>query len=285
MSQVLANAVVVGCTYSLMAVGLNMIYGLLKILHVAHAGIYVLGAYVGLFLLKHVCESFWAALLLSLLAAGIVGVGMFYALYKPVLRRPRYIALIISAGVFAASQELFRLIAGPYPYAFPAKISFFDLKTKYFHLNAVQMLIIILSMTCFLFLYFLITRTKIGLAWRACMQDMDIAGACGVNIYRVISLNFFIGSFLAGLAGVLVALYRNSVYPTMGAVVSYKAFVVIVLGGLGSMPGAVVASLVLAMVEGLLSATPWLEFPRDALAFLTMTLILMFKPKGLFGRF
>lgn len=284
MGQILANAVILACTYSLMAVGLNMIYGLLKILHVAHAGIYTLGAYVGLFIFRFCSPSLWPALICGVAAAGIVGIGLFNVLYKPVLRRPRYVALIASAGVFAASQEFFRLLAGPYPYAFPARFSFFSITTKVFRLTPAQMLIFVITFISFLLLYFLINYTKTGLAWRACMQDMDVAGACGINIHRVITLNFLLGSALAGAAGVLMALYRNSVYPTMGAVVSYKAFVIIVLGGLGSIPGAIVASMLLALVESLLSAAPWFEFPRDALAFLIMTLILMFKPKGLFVR-
>jgi len=267
-----------------MAIGLNMVYGLLKILHVAHAGIYVLGAYVGLFIVRSLSQSLWAALASAMLAAAITGVLVYQILYRPVLRRPRFVALIASAGLFAASQEVFRLIAGPYPYGFPAKITFWGIKTRLFQLTPVQTLIIAFSIASFLLLYFVVTRTKTGLAWRACMQDMDIASASGININRIITLNFFLGSALAGAAGVLMALYRNSVYPTMGAVVSYKAFVVIVLGGLGSLPGAVVASLVLAVVECLLSAAPWFEFPRDALAFLTMALILMFRPRGLFAR-
>lgn len=284
MGQVIANAVILSCTYSLMAVGLNMIYGLLKILHVAHAGIYTIGAYVGLFILRYLSSSFWVALLCAIVGAAIVGGALYHLLYKPVLRRPRYVALIASAGVFVALQELLRLLAGPYPYAFPAQFTFLALNTKAFRLTSVQMLIFIMTFISFLLLYFLVSYTKTGLAWRACMQDLDVAGACGINIHRVITLNFLLGSALAGAAGVLVALYRNSVFPTMGAVVSYKAFVVIVLGGLGSIPGAVVASLLLALVESLLSAAPWFEFPRDALAFLIMTLILMFKPKGLFGK-
>lgn len=284
MGQIIANAVILGCTYALMAIGLNMVYGLLKILHVAHAGIYTLGAYVGLLIFRTLTKSLWPGLVCAMLAAGFAGVAIFHILYKPVLRRPRYIALIASAGIFAASQELFRLVAGPYPYAFPAQFVFPAIRTKFFYLTSTQMLILSFTVVSFIVLYFLISRTKIGLAWQACMQDMDIAGTSGINVNRVITLNFFLGSALAGAAGILVALYRNSVFPTMGALVSYKAFVVVVLGGLGSMPGAVVAAMLLALVESLLSAAPWFEFPRDALAFLTMTIILLFRPKGLFKR-
>lgn len=266
-----------------MAVGLNMVYGLLKILHVAHAGIYTLGAYVGLFILHTISQSFWLALTCGMLAAGVAGVALYFLLYQPVLRRPRYVALIASAGFFAALQELFRLIAGPYPYAFPARFTFFEVTTRLFRLTGSQMFILMFTICSFLLLYSLINYTKIGLAWRASMQDMDMAGVCGIALNRVIALNFFIGSVLAGAAGVLMGLYRNIVSPTMGAVVSYKAFVIIVLGGLGSMPGAIIASVILALVESFLSAAPWFEFPRDALAFLTMSLILMFKPAGLLG--
>lgn len=260
-----------------------MVYGLLKILHVAHAGIYTLGAYVGLFIIRTVSQSFWPALICGMFAAGVAGVVLYFILYRPVLRRPRYVALIASAGFFVALQEIFRLLAGPYPYAFPARFTFFDITTRAFRLTGAQMFILVFTICCFLLLYGLINYTKIGLAWKASMQDMDMAGACGIDLNRVIALNFFIGSILAGAAGVLMGLYRNIISPTMGAVVSYKAFVIIVLGGLGSMPGAIIASVILAFVESLLSAAPWFDFPRDALAFLTMSLILMFKPTGLLG--
>ncbi|RLE28312.1 branched-chain amino acid ABC transporter permease, partial [Candidatus Acetothermia bacterium] len=106
----------------------------------------------------------------------------------------------------------------------------------------------------------------------------------GVNVDRAVALNFFLGSALVGAAGVLMALYRNTIYPTMGNVVAYKAFVVVVLGGFGSVRGCILAGMLLALVETFLGSLEWFEFPRDAIAFLVLILVLMFRPKGLFGR-
>jgi branched-chain amino acid transport system permease protein len=113
---------------------------------------------------------------------------------------------------------------------------------------------------------------------------MELAASSGINVNLIIAVNFMIGSALAGSAGVLMALYRNSVFPTMGAMVSYKAFVVVVLGGFGSIPGAAIAGILLAVAESLLGMVPLFNLPREAIAFLVMVLVLMFKPKGLFGR-
>jgi len=282
--QNLVYALVLGSTYALMVIGLTMIYGILKILHIAHAGIYTLGAYVGLFILLHLSDNFWVALPLAMLASGLAGVLIYRGMYYYMLTKPRIIPLISSIGLFIALQELYRLVAGPYQKAFPAKFSFLSIKTEYLIVTSKQMLIIVLTAVFLLALYLIINRTKLGLGWQACSQDIEMAGAMGVNVNRVVALNFFIGSALAGAAGVLMALYRNSVYPTMGAVVAYKAFVVVVLGGFGSVTGGVVAGLLLALVETMLGSLEWFEFPRDAIAFLVLIFTLMFRPKGLFGR-
>ncbi len=284
MVQLIANAVVLGCVYALMAVGLNMVYGLQKILHVAHASVYTLGAYVGLLLSLTLTNNLWACLAAAMFASSVFGLFISKLVYQPLLDKPRYISLIASVGVFVAATELFRLVAGPYPYAFSARFAFPAVKTSFVGLTSIQTLVLCFTGAAFFFLYTLVTKTRLGLAWRACIQDMDMAGALGINVNRIVALNFLIGSALAGAAGVLVARYYNRIFPTMGAVVSYKAFVVIVLGGLGSMPGAILAALVLALVESVLGAIPRFEFPRDAIAFLVMTLTLIFRPKGLFGR-
>lgn len=284
MIQNLLNAVVLGSTYSLIAIGLTMVYGILKILHIAHAGVYTLGAYIGLYALYAFDNNFWIALVLAMLATGIAGVLIYRGMYYYMLKESRIVPLISSIGLFIALQELFRLFAGPYQKAFPAKSGFPRVETSWFSLTSAQGLIIVLTAVSFLALYLIIGKTKIGLGWQVCEQDIDMAGAMGVNVNRSIALNFFISSMLAGAAGVLMALYRNSVSPTMGAMVSYKAFVVVVLGGFGNVTGCIVAGLLLAFVETFLGHLEWFEFPRDAIAFLVLISVLIFRPKGLFGR-
>ncbi len=281
--QNLVNVLVLGSTYSLIAIGLTMIYGILKILHIAHAGVYTLGAYVGLYSL-YAFGNFWVALIIAIAVTGIFGILIYRAIYYYTLSASRIIPLIASMGLFILLMDLYRLLAGPYKKQFPAAINLPNVNTQWFYITGEQLLIIALTAVFLLLVYVIANRTKLGLGWQACAQDMDMAKAVGVNTDRAIALNFFMGSALAGAAGVLMALYNNSVYPTMGEIVSYKAFVVVVLGGFGSIGGSIVAALVLALVETFLTAWEAFSFPRDAIAFLVLVLILMFRPQGLFKR-
>lgn len=284
MWQDLVHTLILGGSYGLMAIGLTMVYGLLKILHVAHAGVYTLGAYAGLFVLQITGGNFWAGLAAGMLAAGLFGVLIYRGIYVHLLKMPRIVPLIASIGLFILLMDLFRLVAGPYSYEFPAQIAFPPLKTRWFSLTEEQTLLLVLTAVFLGAVFWIVNWTPLGVAWRACAQDLEIAQAVGINVPRVVALNFFVGSALAGAAGILWALYYNTVSPTMGGVVAYKAFVVVVLGGFGSIGGSVIAGLLLAGTETFLMGLEWFTFPRDAIAFLVLILVLMFKPTGLFGK-
>jgi branched-chain amino acid transport system permease protein len=133
-------------------------------------------------------------------------------------------------------------------------------------------------------LWFIMNRTRTGLAMKATFQDMEIASVMGVNVSRTVALNFLIGSSLAGAAGVLVGVYYNSVYPTMGSIPAYKALAIIVLGGLGSIPGTVLGAFFIGLSETMLIGIVQVPFPRDGLAFVIMILVLMFRPFGILGK-
>ncbi len=139
-------------------------------------------------------------------------------------------------------------------------------------------------MALLILVYLLLNRTRVGLGWQALALDRWMAGAVGVNVNRVVALNFFVASALAGAAGVLVGIYNNSVYATMGDLPSYKAFIIVVLGGMGSIPGVIVASILLALVENFMVSWFGYLLPRDAIAFALLILILMFRPTGLMGK-
>jgi branched-chain amino acid transport system permease protein len=145
-------------------------------------------------------------------------------------------------------------------------------------------LILVVTLALLAVVYIILTRTRIGLGWQAASMDREMAGAVGINLNRVVALNFFLGSALAGAAGVLVSVYNNSVFATMGNLPSYKAFIIIVLGGMGNLPGVIIASLLLAVVENFMVATVGYVLPRDAVAFLVLILMLMFRPHGLLGQ-
>ncbi len=281
--QDIVNALVLGSIYVLISVGLTLVYGILKILHIAHAGIYTLGAFLGL-MFYHLTGNFWLALFLSIILTGIAGIGVYRYFYKRVLEESRIVPLVISIGLFIVMQDLYRLIWSPYRQPFAVSFGIGDIRLKGIVITEHQVIILIVTFVSLLSMYFLMNHTKLGLAMRACAEDMAIAGTLGVDVEKTISVAFFLGSALAALAGILVGVYENNVYPTMGEVPSYKSFVVIVLGGFGSLYGAVLAGFILAFTETILVAWKGFVLPRDAIAFLVMITVLMIKPEGLFRR-
>ncbi len=277
------NVLVLGSIYVLIAIGLSMIYGILRVLHIAHAGIYTLGAFLSLsFFLA--TGSFWISLILSAVISGLVGVLIYRYVYYYVLKEKRIVPLIISVGLFITMQDLYRIVYGPYKHPFPLSIPIPSIRGGSFYISPFQMLILIITGSILVVLYFLLNKTRVGVGLKACANDPQMAAAVGINTKLTISLAFFIGSALAAIAGTLVGVYHNNVYPTMGSMVSYKAFVVVVLGGFGSLKGSVVAGFLLAAAEVFLVAWKGFFLPRDTIGFLIMILFLIFLPNGLFGK-
>ncbi len=274
-----------GSIYFLIAVGLTMVYGILKILHIAHAAVYAIGAGVGLAVYS-LTQNFWLALLAAMVVSGLVGVLIYRGVYFYMLDQPRIVPLITSVGLFLLIEDLLQkpYLMGPYQHAFPAQDVFPAVTLPWGTIPNGQVMILTLTGVALVGLYLIFTRTRLGLAWQAAAQDREMAGSVGINLNRAIALNFLLGSALAGAAGVLVGVFYNSVYATMGDVPSYKAFVVIVLGGMGSVRGTLAASFLLAFAETVLLAFVGYVLPRDAIAFLVLIFVLMFRPQGLLGR-
>lgn len=279
------DALVLSAIYVLVATGLTMVYGVLRVLHIAHGAVFAVGAFAGLRLFE-ATGSFWAALLGGMLAGGATGVVMYRAVHRPVLAGPPGVALLASVGVFTVVQDLLQkpFFLGSYPSPFPAAPGLPGFGTGDVKLTPIQVTILLLTVAFTAILCLVLNRSRLGLGWQAAALDAEMAGASGVNLPAAISLNFLLGSALAGAAGVLVGVYYNDVSATMGGVPAYKAFVVIVLGGMGSIGGAAVAAIILAFVETVIAATSGFFLPRDAIAFLVMILVLMFRPYGLFGQ-
>jgi branched-chain amino acid transport system permease protein len=281
--ELLIQGLIYGCMYAMIAVGLTLVYGLLRILHVAHAGLFALGAYLGL-LLTNATGSLLLSMPLAAASVGILGMIIYRLCYQPILDQPPYVALIASIGLFIAMEELFRLVFGPYglTYANPplqGQVVIFGIM-----LRAVDLSIVIGSVLLLGVLSWLSQKTRIGIAWRATVDDPQMAGSFGISVIQVRYLNFFIGSALAGMAGVFISLLSNLVEPTMGGVPSYKGLAIIVLGGLGNVTGTLIASLILGVIEayGTIFIGDYLD--RDAIAFAFLILVLMIRPQGLFAR-
>lgn len=282
-AELAAIGLVWGCTYALMALGLTLVYGLLRILHVAQATVFTLGAYVGL-LVANSTGSLWLAFPLAALAAGVAGPLIYRLVYQPILDRPPFVALVASIGVLIAMEDGFRLAFGPYGLSFrenPWFTSTFSLGGLL--LNQVQLWLVVAAIVLLSAFALFAVKTRSGVAWRATVSDPQMAQSFGVSVTGVRYTSFFIASVLAGIAGVLVGLLNNLVEPGMGSVISYKGLAIIVLGGLGNVTGTLLASLILGVVESF--GTVFLDklLDRDAIAFLFLIAVLMVRPHGLLG--
>lgn len=281
--ELLFQGIVQGSIYALIALGLTLVYGLLRILHVAHAALFTLGGYIGV-LVTNATGSLPLAMAVAMIVVGFVGMAVYKIAYEPLLSKPPFIALIASIALFIASEEIFRIIFGPYglSYTDPPLQGYFELPGGFF-LKYGEALVIGISVLMLSVLGWLSSSTRIGVSWRATVTDPEMARAFGVNAQKVRYLNFFIGSALAAAAGVLVALLNNLVEPTMGSVPSYKALAIIVLGGLGSIRGTLIASMAIGILEAFGTIYIGHLLDRDALAFGFLILVLMVRPQGLLG--
>ncbi|MEW6266712.1 MAG: branched-chain amino acid ABC transporter permease [Thermodesulfobacteriota bacterium] len=285
MQKILENLVTgltLGSLYALISIGMTMVYGLLKILHVAHAGVYVLGAYLGLLTYQYT-GSFWLAFPAAAAGCAVLGYLMYIQVYRRVQDAKPLVPLIIGIGMFTALGDAFRLLAGPYSRSFRHQFSIEDVRVGLLKITSHQLLIMAGALILLGLVWCVVNRTKAGLAWQASSQDREVAMGLGVNTVRYFGFNFMFGSALAGLAGVLVAVYYAAVNPIMGDVWAYKVFAIMVLGGLGNVLGTVVASFFLGLAETFTIAYFGYFLPRDSIAFILMILVLIFMPYGVMG--
>jgi branched-chain amino acid transport system permease protein len=278
----LLNGIAMGSIYALITLGLALVYGILRILHVAHAAVYTVGAYVGLFLFQ-ITGSLIAAVIGSMAFCAALGVAIERFVYYPLLKYPPFVPLIGSIAVLLSFEELCRLVAGPNILTFPAKLPFPEFQIGGINISSTLTAVYCITAAVLILLWYITSHTELGLAMRATSQDIPIADAMGINSHFIVSITFIIGSAIAAIAGILVGIYYNQVYPTMGAVPAYKTLALIVVGGLGSVPGAVVAALLLGIAETLLIGYANIPLPRDALAFIAMIGVLMWRSEGLLG--
>jgi branched-chain amino acid transport system permease protein len=277
------NGLVFGCMYALMAVGLTLVYGLLRILHIAHAAVYAFGAYVAV-IVANATGAIGFGVIAAMAAAAVLGIGIYRFLYAPLLAYPPYVPMIASIGLLVFMEDGFRIAFGEQGLTFarnpyPTQLHEFLGLT----VNTVQIAIVVAATVSLLLLASFTTRTRIGIGWRATVSDPRMAESFGVDAIKVRYLNFAIGSALAGLAGALIGVLNNFVEPTMGFVVSYKALAIIVVGGLGSLRGTLIASLALGLVESYGTIFVGRFLDRDAIAFLFLIAVLIARPRGLGG--
>jgi len=291
--QQLINGLTVVGVYALIALGYTMVYGILELINFAHGEIYMLGAYLGIIFFGFFTAagltsySLPLSLLLTFAMAVIFcsayGFTMEKIAYRPLRNAPRLSPLISAIGVSIFLQNYVMLTQGATDKVFPhlfGTSGFTLFNARVTHLQTVIILVSLFLMVC---LHLFITKTKMGKAMRAVAQDKVMASLLGINIDSIISLTFIIGSGLAAIAGVMIALYYGLVNYSIGYVAGIKAFTAAVLGGIGSIPGAMFGGLFLGFVESMGASYISSEY-KDAYAFLVLIAVLLIKPSGIFGK-
>ena len=277
------SGLIYGCMYAMMALGLTLVYGLLRVLHIAHATVFALGAFIGV-VVANWTDSLVIAFLASITVACLLGVAIYRLVYQSMLDEPRYVPMIASMGILILMEDGLRILFGEQGLTFNNN-PYYIQTYEFFGVtvNMVQIAIVVTSVVLLTGFTLFTSRTRIGVGWRATVSVPKIATSFGVDAIKVRYLNFFIGSALAAVAGVLIALLNNFVEPTMGFVISYKGLAIIVLGGLGSVRGTLIASIMLGVVESFGTIFIGNFLDRDAIAFLFLIIVLMVRPQGFTG--
>ncbi|HEY1251392.1 MAG TPA: branched-chain amino acid ABC transporter permease [Thermoanaerobaculia bacterium] len=287
--QQLVNGLSLGSIYALIALGYTMVYGVLRLINFAHGDVYMVGAYVGYYLSRRLrgdqpsLISAVIVMLVSMLACALLGILIERFAYRPVRREARLTLLITAIGVSLLIENLAQLVFGPDPKFFPSLAPRADFVLEGVRVTSEQITVIVVSFLLMILLRFFILKTRTGKAMRAVSFSLDASRLMGISTDRIIAITFALGSALAAAAGVLIGMQIPKIDPLMGIPYGLKAFVAAVLGGIGSVPGAVLGGLLIGtsevMVVGYLSSTY-----RDAIAFGILILVLLLRPQGLLGR-
>ncbi len=283
--QQLINAVSIGSLYALMAIGLAMVFGILRLINFAHGDLIMVGSYVALLLLL-LGIPFWAAAAVGIAASTAAGLLMERVAYRPIRGAHEVAMLLTSFSVTIFLENLAIIIFRPTSRAFPAPAFLREvIEIGRLRVAGLDLIAIAIAAVLMAALTVFVTRTRIGIAMRAAAQDLLAARLMGINVNRVIAAAFAIGSFMAGVVGILWSVRVGKVDPLMGFGPVLKAFVASVIGGLGSLPGAVIGGYVLGGLEILLQGLlpPALTPYRDAFVYLVLIALLLARPNGILG--
>jgi len=292
--QQLVNGIALGAIYALIALGYTMVYGVLRFINFAHGDVFMLGSFAGFFLSPYVNrvlpEKSYLGGAIVLVAAmaicAVIGMLIEFLAYRPLRKRPKLIVLITAIGVslFIEYSCQHRAVFGAAPRRFPDLIPTANWKLGEITISTNQVLVFVTTALLLVALTFIVQKTKTGTAMRAVSFNEQAAALMGVNINRVISFTFGLGSALAGAGGILFAMNYASIDPLMGVQTGLKAFVAAVFGGIGNLPGAALGGVLLGITETIAGGIPALSPYRDGIAFAILILILLFRPAGLLGK-
>ncbi len=282
--QQVVNGLQLGFVYALIALGYTMVYGIVRLINFAHGDVFMVGAFIGLYAIEGTRLPLFFVFLLAVCGCALLAVAMERIAYRPLRNAPRIASLITAIGVslFLEYFTSLRQVFGPnfYPFPRPFAVSYWEVGNV--AITNIQAIIFLVTLCCLALLQFVVLRTRLGRAMRAVSHDHVTAGLMGVNADLVISVTFGLGAALAGVGGVLYGFAYPQVNTFMGVMPGLKAFTAAVLGGIGSIPGAVLGGLIMGQSETLTSAYLSSTY-RDGIAFLILILVLLLRPTGILG--
>ncbi len=296
-TQQFINALTLGSIYALIALGYTMVYGIIELINFAHGDVFMVGAFVAMWLLTiplgltgalndpvQLALVLVPVLLVTMLVMGLVGVAIERFAYRPLRSAPRLAPLITAIGVSFILQNIIQVLFGPSPRNVPQVISFDNrFEVLGANISYLSIMILILTISLIVGLQLFINRTSLGRAMRSTAQDREAAALMGVDINRTIAATFFIGSALAGAAGLVHGLYFGSIIFNLGFFAGLKAFTAAVLGGIGNTTGAALGGFLIGFVEVGAAAAGYARW-SEAMIFGVLVIVLVFRPTGLLGQ-
>jgi len=290
--QQIANGLILGSFYALVALGYTMVFGIIKLLNFAHGDLYMLGSFVGFVILSFLSAyigNSWAGILcsmvLSMIAVGLLGVLIQRIAYIPMLSAPRLSILITALAVSMVLYNGVMAITDGQVLAFKTELGYEGLELGNVFITNTQMILVGASLVLMMTLNLFVNKTLYGKAMRAIAIDQDACRLMGINVNRIIALTFFIGTSLAAAAGIMAGTYYGSIHFFMGFVIGLKAFTSAVIGGIGSIPGAMLGGLLLGLLESFGTQIPYIGTEwKDVFSFGILILLLIFKPTGILGK-
>ncbi len=273
------NGLIIGAFYALMALGLSLILNLSDVINFAHGGFLAVGAYLAYALIPFI--GFWGALVVAPILTAVLGLLVERVLIRPLYGRDVLYSLLLTFGLAYMLQDGTRFIWGPQtlPFSVPDWLST-PLSSQFFFLTGYRLFMVLLVSAAVIALFLILRFSRLGIRIRAGTRDLETVSALGVNVRMLRSLNFGVGIYLAGLAGVLAA-GMLGLQPTMGDSLIMPSFVAIIIGGLGSLPGTLVGGLLIGVASGVTSV--FFPSASDAVIYIMMGIVLLIRPRGLFG--
>ena len=284
--QQFVNALSLGSLYALIAIGYTMVYGILRLINFAHGDVFMIGGYLAFYAVTAFMMPWWVAVIVAIGMTTLFGMGLERVAYRPLRDSPRISIMISAIGASFLIENLAIVLFDARPKAFPVPDFFastFVLGDV--HISMVSIIIPVVTAIILAALLWVIYRTKTGMAMRAVATDIDAARLMAIDVNRIISFTFAIGSALAAVGGIMWALKYPRLEPLMGIMPGLKCFIAAVIGGIGSIAGAVLGGLLLGLIEMMTIAfLPQLTGYKDAFAFVLLIIVLLVKPTGLLGK-